>query len=96
MLKIKESDQPSIKISCNHNFCFQCWETYLSNKIIEGMQHNILCPAFDCHILVPIDVIERLVSPDLARRYLHFDIKVSQKFTKYFFISFSCVLHIFR
>ncbi|KAK6633139.1 hypothetical protein RUM43_012883 [Polyplax serrata] len=75
MLNMKESDQPSVKISCNHNFCFQCWETYLSNKIVEGMQHNILCPAFNCHILVPIDVIERLVSPELAKRYLHFDIK---------------------
>ncbi|EEB13189.1 protein ariadne-1, putative [Pediculus humanus corporis] len=75
MLSITEDDKPSIKISCNHNFCFQCWEMYLSNKILEGIQHNILCPAFNCHILVPNDVIERLVSPDLARRYLHFDIK---------------------
>lgn len=45
-------------------------------KIQEGDAHHILCPAFQCHILVPVEVIERLVSPEMARRYLQFDIKV--------------------
>lgn len=76
LMTVKIWEQPNTKISCGHNFCTQCWESYLSSKILEGMHHDILCPAYECSILVPLDVIERLVSPDLTRRYLHFDIKV--------------------
>lgn len=77
LMMVKVWEQPNVKISCGHNFCTLCWESYLSSKILEGMHHDILCPAYQCPILVPLDVIERLVSPDLTRRYLHFDIKVS-------------------
>ncbi|KAJ8942883.1 hypothetical protein NQ314_009900 [Rhamnusium bicolor] len=44
-------------------------------EIMDGDAHNILCPAYQCHILVPVELIERLVTPDMARRYLQFDIK---------------------
>lgn len=80
LMTVKIWEQPTTKISCGHNFCTQCWESYLSSKILEGMHHDILCPAYECSILVPLDVIERLVSPDLTRRYLHFDIKVCDFF----------------
>ncbi|CAH0550556.1 unnamed protein product [Brassicogethes aeneus] len=65
----------SIKISCKHIFCKTCWKSYLNMKIQDGDAHHILCPAYDCHILVPVDLIEKLVSPVMARRYLQFDIK---------------------
>ena len=56
---------------------------YLSGKITEGEAHSITCPAYECDRLVPVEVIEALVSRDLARRYLQFDIQVtcSQAFT---------------
>jgi ankyrin repeat/IBR domain-containing protein 1 len=63
-------------MSCEHRFCAECWERYLTVKIQDGDAHHILCPAYACHILVPVELIERLVSPDMARRYLQFDIKV--------------------
>ncbi|XP_071447083.1 ankyrin repeat and IBR domain-containing protein 1-like [Hetaerina americana] len=64
-----------VHTSCEHRFCTSCWEAYLTVKIREGDAHRILCPAFHCHYLVPAEIIERLVSPEMARRYLQFDIK---------------------
>lgn len=64
-----------LSLSCNHEFCRSCWESYLNVKIKEGNTHNIQCPAFDCSTLVPVETIESLVSREMARRYLQFDIK---------------------
>ncbi|PNF19231.1 hypothetical protein B7P43_G08208 [Cryptotermes secundus] len=74
MLAMPCWDRP-VLMSCNHQFCTSCWESYLTVKIQDGDAHHILCPAYQCHILVPVEVIEKLVSPDMARRYLQFDIK---------------------
>nr|CAD7572986.1 unnamed protein product [Timema californicum] len=74
MLSMPCWDRP-VLISCNHRFCTSCWESYLTVKIQDGDAHHILCPAYQCHILVPVEIIEKLVSPDMARRYLQFDIK---------------------
>ncbi|XP_076060868.1 uncharacterized protein LOC143036865 [Oratosquilla oratoria] len=60
---------------CDHQFCTCCWESYLTIKIQEGDAHHILCPAVDCNILVNVDFIEKMVSPEIARRYLQFDIQ---------------------
>lgn len=62
--------------SCKHQFCATCWESYLSLKIQEGGAHHILCPAVRCNILVDVDFIEKMVSPEIARKYLQFDIQV--------------------
>jgi len=51
---------------------------YLSGKILEGDAHNITCPGYDCDKLVPVELIETVVSRDMARRYLQFDIKVNR------------------
>lgn len=45
-------------------------------KIQEGDAHHITCPAFNCPMLVPVEIIENIVSRDMALRYLQFDIKV--------------------
>ncbi|KAL3288406.1 hypothetical protein HHI36_002854 [Cryptolaemus montrouzieri] len=71
---LNNTEQP-VKMSCKHCFCKNCWESYLTTKIQDGDAHHILCPAYQCHILVPVEFIEKLVSPDMARRYLQFDIK---------------------
>jgi ankyrin repeat/IBR domain-containing protein 1 len=75
---ISNWEQP-VKMSCRHSFCKTCWESYLTTKIQDGDAHHILCPAYQCHILVPVELIEKLVSPDMARRYLQFDIKVENR-----------------
>ena len=46
-------------------------------KITEGQTHHITCPGFECSMLVPVEIIEKLVSREMARRYLQFDIKVN-------------------
>lgn len=50
---------------------------FLNLKIQEGEAHNIFCPAFDCYQLVPVEVIESVVSREMDKRYLQFDIKVN-------------------
>uniref|UniRef100_A0A1B6EFT1 RBR-type E3 ubiquitin transferase n=1 Tax=Clastoptera arizonana TaxID=38151 RepID=A0A1B6EFT1_9HEMI len=74
LLGVSVWDVPAL-MSCCHRFCSACWERYLTVKIQEGDAHHILCPASHCHILVPPEFIEKLVSPEVARRYLQFDIK---------------------
>ncbi|KAF2360960.1 IBR domain [Trinorchestia longiramus] len=62
-------------IGCKHLFCSSCWRAYLSIKIQEGDAHNIQCPAVGCNILVDVEFIERMVSPEMSKRYMHFDIQ---------------------
>lgn len=64
-----------VEIPCGHEFCRACWEAFLNLKIQEGEAHNIFCPAYDCFQLVPVDVIESVVSKEMDKRYLLFDIK---------------------
>lgn len=51
-------------------------DRFLNLKIQEGEAHNIFCPAYDCFQLVPVDIIESVVSKEMDKRYLQFDIKV--------------------
>uniref|UniRef100_A0A3P8WS40 Ankyrin repeat and IBR domain-containing protein 1 n=1 Tax=Cynoglossus semilaevis TaxID=244447 RepID=A0A3P8WS40_CYNSE len=64
-----------VDMSCGHEFCRACWEGFLNVKIQEGDAHNIFCPAFECYQLVPVHVIESVVSREMDQRYLQFDIK---------------------
>ncbi|XP_067258668.1 ankyrin repeat and IBR domain-containing protein 1 isoform X2 [Chanodichthys erythropterus] len=64
-----------VDIPCGHEFCRGCWESFLNLKIQEGEAHNIFCPAYDCFQLVPVEVIESIVSREMDKRYLQFDIK---------------------
>lgn len=57
---------------------------FLNVKIQEGDAHNIFCPAFECYQLVPVHVIESVVSREMDQRYLQFDIKVKWKHTPTF------------
>ena len=51
---------------------------FLNVKIQEGDAHNIFCPAYECYQLVPVHVIESVVSREMDQRYLQFDIKVEK------------------
>ena len=70
-----------------------CVNSYLDIKIKEGDAHNIVCPAFDCNKLVPVEFIEKTVSTTMAQRYLQFDIKVSVIMVTHIFVE---VTHAFR
>uniref|UniRef100_A0A671XI14 Ankyrin repeat and IBR domain-containing protein 1 n=1 Tax=Sparus aurata TaxID=8175 RepID=A0A671XI14_SPAAU len=74
MSSISVFEEP-VDMSCGHEFCRGCWEGFLNLKIQEGEAHNIFCPAFDCYQQVPVEVIESVVSREMDKRYLQFDIK---------------------
>ncbi|XP_076122101.1 ankyrin repeat and IBR domain-containing protein 1 [Alosa pseudoharengus] len=74
MCGISVFEEP-VDIPCAHVFCRGCWEGFLNLKIQEGEAHNIFCPAFECFQLVPVEVIESVVSREMDKRYLQFDIK---------------------
>uniref|UniRef100_A0A8C8DKM7 Ankyrin repeat and IBR domain-containing protein 1 n=1 Tax=Oryzias sinensis TaxID=183150 RepID=A0A8C8DKM7_9TELE len=74
MSSISVFEEP-VDMSCGHEFCRSCWEGFLNLKIQEGEAHNIFCPAYDCYQLVPVEVIESVVSREMDKRYLLFDIK---------------------
>ena len=73
-LEAFEEVSTQVYIPCNHLFCQRCWSSYLTLKIIEGDAHHVTCPALGCSILVPVELIESLVSKETARKYLHFDL----------------------
>ncbi|KAG9279872.1 ankyrin repeat and IBR domain-containing protein 1-like isoform X1 [Astyanax mexicanus] len=74
MCAISVFEEP-VDMPCGHEFCRSCWEGFLNVKIQEGEAHNIFCPAYDCFQLVPVEVIESVVSREMDKRYLQFDIK---------------------
>ncbi|TKC46202.1 hypothetical protein EI555_006901, partial [Monodon monoceros] len=74
MCSISVFEDP-VDMPCGHDFCRGCWESFLNLKIQEGEAHNIFCPAYDCFQLVPVDIIESVVSKEMDKRYLQFDIK---------------------
>ncbi|XP_063955121.1 ankyrin repeat and IBR domain-containing protein 1-like [Lytechinus pictus] len=73
--EVISGEESPVEMPCHHHFCKMCWERYLSGKIAEGNAHNIMCPAFECCKLVPVEIIEAIVSREIARRFLQFDIK---------------------
>ncbi len=64
-----------VKIICGHQFCFECWEKYLTIKIEEGNVNDIICPSFDCFAIISPDIVQKLVSKETVEKYLHFDLK---------------------
>ncbi|CAH1394062.1 unnamed protein product [Nezara viridula] len=63
-----------LSLDCGHKFCRSCWSTYLTSRIQEG-DSSLVCPASTCRHLVCPEVVEGMVSPTVAKRYLQFDIK---------------------
>lgn len=62
---------------------------FLNVKIQEGDAHNIFCPAYECYQLVPVHVIESVVSREMDQRYLQFDIKVETQLKEILSLSFT-------
>ncbi|KAK5637838.1 hypothetical protein RI129_000170 [Pyrocoelia pectoralis] len=60
-------------LECGHRFCYQCWNEYLSTKIIqEGVGQTIACAAHNCPILVDDQTAMRLLKdPRIRIKYQH-------------------------
>nr|ACE75360.1 ariadne [Glyptapanteles indiensis] len=49
-------------LKCGHRFCGDCWDEYLTTKIMEeGECQTISCPAHKCDILVDDKTVMRLI-----------------------------------
>lgn len=67
------NDEPhleSLCLSCNHRFCRDCYQQYLTMKITqEGESRLISCPASGCPIIVDEKTVEKLVDQQTYRKY---------------------------
>lgn len=66
-----EAGNELLKISCGHGYCKECWEHYLTLKIIdEGCGDGISCPAHKCHFLLDENmIISTLTNNSVRERY---------------------------
>ncbi|XP_017778087.1 PREDICTED: E3 ubiquitin-protein ligase arih1-like [Nicrophorus vespilloides] len=60
-------------LECGHRFCYQCWNEYLTTKVMEeGVGQTIACAAHNCPILVDDQTVMRLVKDNRVRfKYQH-------------------------
>ncbi|EFA12717.1 Protein ariadne-1-like Protein [Tribolium castaneum] len=60
-------------LECGHRFCYQCWNEYLTTKVVEeGVGQTIACPALNCPILVDDETVMRLVKDSRVKiKYQH-------------------------
>ncbi|KAJ3046457.1 E3 ubiquitin-protein ligase arih2, partial [Rhizophlyctis rosea] len=60
----------TLAMSCNHRFCRDCYEHYLTQKIAEeGEIRRIQCPALGCKVVVDEKTVEMVVVEDLRTKY---------------------------
>lgn len=65
----------AISAKCGHQFCCECWRTYAELKIESGDTSAIKCPAYGCSYLVTMEIIEKVVSPELCQSFVRHDIE---------------------
>ena len=60
-------------LECGHRFCTDCWNEYLTTKIMEeGVGQTISCAAHNCDILVDDASVMRLIrDPKVKLKYQH-------------------------
>lgn len=61
---------------CDHVFCKECAQQYLTMKIDEHNVNNIKCPAFDCKINMQSDQIKMICPPDTFERYQKYSLEI--------------------
>eukprot|EP01120_Amphizonella_sp_Union-15-10_P011882 TRINITY_DN5167_c0_g3_i3.p1 TRINITY_DN5167_c0_g3~~TRINITY_DN5167_c0_g3_i3.p1 ORF type:complete len:611 (+),score=128.13 TRINITY_DN5167_c0_g3_i3:43-1875(+) len=59
-------------LSCLHRFCDACFETFLNMKINERQVTKLSCPASGCNLFIPDDLVKKLVSEDVFKKYYSF------------------------
>jgi ariadne-1 len=64
-----EPDLQTLALSCNHRFCINCYEQYLTMKITEeGESRHVKCPAPDCKLVVDQKTVEMVVKPAVLEK----------------------------
>jgi ariadne-1 len=59
-------------LQCQHTFCTDCWKNYIINKIVnEGLAQTIVCPDFQCQILVNDEIIEKFVNQNEFAKHIY-------------------------
>lgn len=60
-------------LECGHQFCAQCWDTYLTTKVMgEGRGQTIACPEHNCDIIVDdAKAMDSIRDEKVKRRYQH-------------------------
>ena len=72
--KIEYPDTNKIKLSCGHDFCIECWETYLKEKINNSNVVKISCMQHGCSVVLSKNFIKTILDNDdaLIKKYEKF------------------------
>ena len=64
----------NLKLSCNHNFCEDCWVDYLEEKIKNGKVTKIPCMKSKCTTILDEKFVKKIISskPELLEKYEKF------------------------
>uniref|UniRef100_A0A915ER00 RBR-type E3 ubiquitin transferase n=1 Tax=Ditylenchus dipsaci TaxID=166011 RepID=A0A915ER00_9BILA len=67
---ICDETKPLISLTCNHLFCFECWNSYLSTKVTgEGVSY-ITCPSTKCRTIIEDEMaLSLIIDPDVKDSY---------------------------
>jgi ariadne-1 len=53
-----DNEKEMFNLECKHTFCNNCWKNHIINQIInEGLSQTIVCPDFQCEILIDDETI---------------------------------------
>jgi ariadne-1 len=64
----EDAQLETFALSCDHRFCIDCYQHYLTQKIKEeGESRHITCPG-DCKLIVDEKTVEMLVEPSVYER----------------------------
>ncbi|CAF4177622.1 unnamed protein product [Rotaria sordida] len=67
-----DEQKEMFSLECKHTFCNDCWKDYLINQIInEGHAQTIVCPDFQCEILVNDETITKFLDDNEFVKHIY-------------------------
>ena len=57
---------------CNHRFCNDCWDGFLTSQISDGATTEIACMAPKCDVPLEAPFVQALVAPSVFTKYSRF------------------------
>jgi ariadne-1 len=65
--------QDLLAIACGHQFCRNCYASYIASKVEEGPSCvHMTCPMFRCKRIVPQSILSNVADPIVAKKYRMF------------------------